>query len=430
MKYQSEIIHEILEQRGHGKSSLHYQSECIETWLEEVKGSYPKLTEYQAEWLNYMLENPLGEFPYVALIDVTGATVNNVVPYAYKSAILKGQTLVNIVHEDIYMDTVKLRSANYTLNGVKPNTNYLVKYTVGGTVGGRLALGFLGSTTWSSNLENQERSGTIILNSGLAPIYFRIIGVPGVDSFTNDDVQVNIIEYQQGMENWDISYFEGMQSVKMPVLYTIGSNIFDSSKVKDLDSTWKEPFEPTTQLIRCNPNTKYYYNAKSFDHIILYDENKNNISTITVWHTEGIKSFTTSSNCFFLGFTARKNAFDSINEHFISTNNYYEPYKSNILTVNENVTLRSNGNVYDELDLLTGKLTQHIDEDGSVLTQEVVKTVELSITDESGNKIEHFKPIEGTMHIQTDGEPIKPTVSMEIPVEAIAQNLASFIGEE
>ena len=211
MKEQSEIIREILEQRGHEKSSLHYQSECIETWLEEVKGSYPKLTEYQAEWLNYMLENPLGEFPYVALIDVTGATVNNVVPYAYKSAILKGQTLVNIVHEDIYMDTVKLRSANYTLNGVKPDTNYLVKYTVGGTVGGRLALGFLGSTTWSSNLENQERSGTIILNSGLAPIYFRIIGVPGVDSFTNDDVQVNIIEYQQGMENWDISYFEGMQ---------------------------------------------------------------------------------------------------------------------------------------------------------------------------------------------------------------------------
>ena len=51
--------------------------------------------------------------------------------------------------------------------------------------------------------------------------------------------------------------------------------------------------------------------------------------------------------------------------------------KTNILTVNEDVTLRSNGSVYDELDLLTGKLTQRIDEDGSVLTQEVVKTVDL-----------------------------------------------------
>ena len=63
----------------------------------------------------------------------------------------------------------------------------------------------------------------------------------------------------------------------------------------------------------------------------------------------------------------------------------------------------------------------------TVLATESIKTVDLTITDESGNKIGHFKPIEGTMLIQTDGEPIKPTVSMEIPVEAINQNLASFI---
>ena len=28
---------------------------------------------------------------------------------------------------------------------------------------------------------------------------------------------VSVFEYQDGMENWDIPYFEGMQSVKMPV---------------------------------------------------------------------------------------------------------------------------------------------------------------------------------------------------------------------
>ena len=33
-----------------------------------------------------------------------------------------------------------------------------------------------------------------------------------------------LIEYQEGMENWDIPYFEGVQSVKMPVLST--SNLF------------------------------------------------------------------------------------------------------------------------------------------------------------------------------------------------------------
>ena len=46
----------------------------------------------------------------------------------------------------------------------------------------------------------------------------------------------------------------------------------------------------------------------------------------------------------------------------------YEPYKTNILTVNEEVELRGIGDVKDELDLLTGELTQRIGEvvlDGS-----------------------------------------------------------------
>ena len=103
MKYQSEIIPEIVEQRGHKKSSLHYQSECVETWIEEAKGAYPKLGDYQAEWLNYISilddtggseepEPPIGAFPYETVSTNTTATVNNVVPYAYKSAILKGST--------------------------------------------------------------------------------------------------------------------------------------------------------------------------------------------------------------------------------------------------------------------------------------------------------------------------------------------------
>ena len=413
MKYQSEIIHEILEQRGHGKSSLHYQSECIETWLEEVKGSYPKLTEYQAEWLNYMLENPLGEFPYVALIDVTGATVNNVVPYAYKSAILKGQTLVNIVHEDIYMDNVKLRSANYTLNGVKPDTNYLVKYTVGGTVGGRLALGFLGSTTWSSNIENQERSGTIILNSGLEPIYFRIIGVPGVDSFTNDDVQVNIIEYQQGMENWDISYFEGMQSVKIPVLTTSNE---DGTKTNIL--TVNEPVE--LRGIGDVKDTIDCLTGQMTERIreVVLDGSES-------WESHAVKTDT-------IVFKLYVNTLKHIDHHIIS-----DRFPTNASGDVEKIT--NTGNVVylailkskaDNLKNFKSYLSQNPITIQYQLATESIKTVELSITDESGNKIEHFKPIEGTMHIQTDGEPIKPTVSMEIPVEAIAQNLASFIGEE
>ena len=109
MKYESELIKEIVDTRGHKKSSLHYESECVEKWIEETKGAYPKLCDYESEWLNYISilddtggsedpEPPIGEFPYVVLSDVTEATIDNVVPYAYKSAILKGQTLKEITN--------------------------------------------------------------------------------------------------------------------------------------------------------------------------------------------------------------------------------------------------------------------------------------------------------------------------------------------
>ena len=61
MKYKSELINEILEKKGHEVPNLHYQSECIESWIDDYKGLYPKLCDYESEWLNYILENPIGK---------------------------------------------------------------------------------------------------------------------------------------------------------------------------------------------------------------------------------------------------------------------------------------------------------------------------------------------------------------------------------
>ena len=194
--------------------------------------------------------------------------------------------------------------------------------------------------------------------------------------------------------------------------------------------------------------------------------------------------------------------------------------KTNILTVNEDVTLRSNGDICDELNLLTGQLTQRIGEvvlDGSEdwfaeddrftlegvgnflpnrwslllsdkypsysslhsITQypsyiigngwaqgfhirdvalfpnpknqlsefkeylsqnpvtvqyqsatESIKTVDLMVVNQDGDTLSKIKPIEGTMHVEVSGTPINPTAVLEVPVEAITQNLNSFIGEE
>ena len=107
MKYQSELIKEIVEARGHKQSSLHYESECIETWIEEAKGAYPKLCDYQSEWLNYIsiLDDTGGEFPYETVTTNHTATVNHAVPLAYKSAILKGNTKYHDIDTGDILDT-------------------------------------------------------------------------------------------------------------------------------------------------------------------------------------------------------------------------------------------------------------------------------------------------------------------------------------
>ena len=59
------------------------------------------------------------------------------------------------------------------------------------------------------------------------------------------------------------------------------------------------------------------------------------------------------------------------------TNITYVPYSQSILSCNEEITLRSNGDVYDELDLLTGQVIQRIGEDNEILEEEIIRTVEL-----------------------------------------------------
>ena len=60
----------------------------------------------------------------------------------------------------------------------------------------------------------------------------------------------------------------------------------------------------------------------------------------------------------------------------------------------------------------------------------VIKTVDLTVVNQDGDRLSKIKPIEGTMHIEVSGTPINPTTVLEVPVEAITQNLNSFIEGE
>ena len=179
-------------------------------------------------------------------------------------------------------------------------------------------------------------------------------------------------------------YNPTLVSVKMPVLTTTGKNLFDGDfyfrqkyginikTIVDADNRTS-----VSTVINVRPNTEYY--IKSFNQlngklrfkgVMFYDANGDYLSETFGYMYAG--NFVTPSNCHYITFEVQTTDWSEYTLNELKSQNYqieegsvatsYEPFKSNILTVNEPVELRGIGNVKDELDLLTGELTERISE--------------------------------------------------------------------
>ena len=201
------------------------------------------------------------------------------------------------------------------------------------------------------------------------------------------EFKIAIIEYQDGMENWDIPYFEGMQSVKMPVLTTTGKNLFDKIGATP-DFYRADSYEWIGNEIKLTSSETWGavgFNKKlpAGSYIFSSDHNAYGLS-VRLDGVSIVKKNTVNSVSFTLDSEAEVRLQLSINDGVIekdkvyifrdiqleegSTATSYEPYKSNILTVNEDVELRGVGDVQDTLDLITGEKVERIGEvvlDGS-----------------------------------------------------------------
>ena len=425
MKYQSEIIHEILEQRGHGKSSLHYQSECIETWIEEVKGSYPKLTEYQAEWLNYMLENPLGEFPYVALIDVTGATVNNVVPYAYKSAILKGDSqrvfspTKNLFDGELEQGTISSSTGNNSdLSTAIRSKNFVeIGVNTAFTLSRKRGTGSLGFRCYD---KNKNFLGTIFtaINGGTLKATYttnsNTVYIRFIDN-TNDLTNKYQIEIGSTATDYEKPNYK-LKSVQMPVLTTTNedgtkSNILTVNEevelrgirdVKDtLDCLTGEVTERIGEVLL--DGTQKTMGSQKWGN---YTKTRFELIGAKVANSGGDDVPLMSDKLKPYGYWGEADK----GEYFFTGNNYLDIVHSNekniVQWLKDNPTLI----IYP-------------------LIESTIKTVDLTITNQNGESLSKMTPIEGTMNLATSSDTIAPTFSGEIPVEAITQNLESFIEE-
>lgn len=363
-----------------------------------IDGAYKSCVLKGKTLVNYNAEgSDRNEYVCMPSVEGSNLTVNGTVEGKVKSAILKGQTLVNLVPKKIidytassdwdgYHQLVQNSKQSFdqwrALQDLKPNTKYYIScyvetFEVVNNEGYRLnnpsvesifedsmIVNGVGRYQWLSTTKSELTDETFMALR-CQNAYAR-----GVIKIRD----IMIIEYQDGMENWDIPYFEGMQSVKMPVLTTCGKNLIGEC----LNPT--ERFKKYKPFLK--PETRYTLNYK----------NSNGSATsagkVYLLNGETNSEITSFGYNYSMRFTTPTNVDDTTLLCIDSWNNELsvllvegeevlnidlekilkEPYKSNILTVNEEVTLRGIGEVKDTLDGNTGELTQSIGEivlDGS-----------------------------------------------------------------
>lgn len=314
---------------------------------------------------------------------------------AYKSAILKGNTLVNHVEykahgtafqKDDYMftlvDSTKSTSVIEQVNGIKDQTLYTVIVEIA-----KNTISSNGSIRVARN--SVFGSGDIYIPNGFVGVFKKTFTTnfsKATDLNGNNTIQYNtsgisseelIIGNHMILEgdytNVDIPYFEGMSSVKMPVLTTVGKNLFDG-KIE------KSSIDVTTGSITPNVASSWsatnYINVKNINSLYFQTSQLSNMNVVYMCFDE---------NKNFIGHKGFYNSLTGIitplnNTHYIrlrlpsdidvSTTQIeqgtqptsYEPYKSNILSCLEPVTLGKVGDVQDTLNVLTGEVVERTKE--------------------------------------------------------------------
>ena len=201
--------------------------------------------------------------------------------------------------------------------------------------------------------------------------------------------QIMCIEYQNGMENWDLPYFEDYQVMKPLKVQSVNKNLFDTA---NMFSSYKTTIsEVTTNSFRLTgidsnatyKNTQFLFDVKpNTDYKITFkSEATDGDSLCDVYDATnakylGNRNFNSGNNTrvsvrFYVNMNNTKNGtvkyYDVQMEESL-TETPYTPHQSKITSALEPITLRAIGNVKDTLDLSTGEYVQRIGEvvfDGS-----------------------------------------------------------------
>lgn len=321
----------------------------------------------------------------------------NVMDGHAKSAILSGQTLVNLATTTNFSMTTSgsIAPLRYTL----PTGTYTIMADITLSSDGSCLLGFYeGHGQSRFNTKIFTSSGKYIWTENITNGNIKSYGFYVTDNLTTDVTYTlnNLVILSGDHTQEDIPYFTGMQSVKLPVLHTIGKNLLSGYINGGLNANTGEDVSASdgirTSFIAIDNAKSYYLSnipSQSWNYVAYYDSNKQFIrrtgagaytsrslsSSNGQVRDSGYRGDIFPCNAKYIKLTSYQNvntgdvAAEELLEMSKSTQleegsaaTSYEPYKSNILTVNEDIELRGIGEVKDELNLLTGELTQRVGE--------------------------------------------------------------------
>ena len=315
---------------------------------------------------------------------------------AYKSAILKGNTLVN--HLNISFPLVSwgdnaansYSRINFENTNVLLDTDYLLVVESCSTVTSMISLTNVFTTgTIDLSKSKAHKVRTKSTSIGKQPIHFRSTSGGALTDEEKSSIRMMLIPYQDGMENWDIPYFEGMKSVRMPVLRTIGKNLFSNefdlhgstaNQLTKYENGFKstgyiDSIQAPYQIYQVKPNTQYTISLDvptGNGYLKIKDDYSD--KSLVLWYggnaneTSYKKTFTTLSDKIRIDLLGHKSTIGNVVELINiqleegSTATTFEDHKSNILSIPEDLELRGVGKVKDELNVATGELTQRIGE--------------------------------------------------------------------
>lgn len=235
------------------------------------------------------LEQELGEGSMVSNVVTVNSAMSKVIDGtydgAYESLVFKGRSLVNLCPNKVidYVATSDWDGFNglgqasntkgyswKTLQDLKPNTKYFIScYVETFDVGEREYYLF------NNNNQSTIFEDTLtIYNTGLHKWVLTsrreftdevFIALRCQNAYARGTIKIKnimIIEYQDGMENWDIPYFEGLCDVKMPVLRNVGKNLCGEIN-KNATFAWVKSYEWGNDVLKLTLNDGGY-NAVRF----------------------------------------------------------------------------------------------------------------------------------------------------------------------